>query len=59
LYLQPHFPSAYIVRADICHNLGDIESAIGDFQKAADLYQQEGNTQYSQQIIDIIRNLQQ
>lgn len=58
LQRQPHWASAYILRADVYRNLGDSQRAIADFQKSADLYYQEGNTQYYQQIIELIEQLQ-
>ena len=58
LQRQPNWASAYILRADVYRNLGDSQGAIKDFQKSADLYYQEGNIQYYQQIIELIEQLQ-
>ncbi|MBF2006933.1 MAG: tetratricopeptide repeat protein [Chlorogloeopsis fritschii C42_A2020_084] len=56
--LTPDFAEAYYNRGLIYLNLGNNKEALLDFQKAADLYKQQGKTQYYQDAIQKIRELQ-
>lgn len=56
--LNPEFAEAYYNRGLIYQDLGDNQKALLDFQKAADLYQQQGKTQYYQDTMERIRELQ-
>jgi tetratricopeptide (TPR) repeat protein len=55
--LQPRYPSAYLVRADIHKNMGNQIETISDLRKAADLYLQSGNTRYYQEITNLISKI--
>lgn len=57
--IDPNYADAYYNRARTRNFLGDKDGAIGDFQKAADLYQKEGKTQDYQDAINHIKTLQQ
>ncbi|MBD2355601.1 tetratricopeptide repeat protein [Tolypothrix sp. FACHB-123] len=56
--LSPEFAEAYYNRGLIYQQLAANEKALLDFQKAADLYQQQGKTEYYQDTIQRIRELQ-
>jgi tetratricopeptide (TPR) repeat protein len=56
--IDPNYADAYYNRARTRNLLGDKEGAIGDFQKAADLYQKEGKTQDYQDAMNHIKTLQ-
>jgi len=57
--LNPNDASSYSYRALTYLQQGDKRKAIDDFQKAANLYQQQGNTESYKKVQDIIRELQQ
>ncbi|MFM6309875.1 MAG: tetratricopeptide repeat protein, partial [Dolichospermum sp.] len=57
IQLQPRYPLAYLVRADIHRQLGNQSNAITDFRKSADLYSQSGNIQYYQEIMKLISRI--
>lgn len=50
--------SAYMLRGDIRSQLRDYDDAIRDFEKSADIYHQQGNMLYYQQIIQVIKQIQ-
>ena len=50
---------AYDDRGAVRAELGDTQGALQDFQKAADLYQQEGSAKAYQRMQSNIRKLQQ
>ncbi|PLZ89968.1 hypothetical protein CEN44_11910 [Fischerella muscicola CCMEE 5323] len=56
--ITPEFAEAYYNRGLIYRDLGDNKKAIVDFQKAASLYQQQGKSEYYQDAIQRIRELQ-
>ncbi|MBW4641660.1 MAG: tetratricopeptide repeat protein [Goleter apudmare HA4340-LM2] len=56
--LNPEFAEAYYNRGLIYQELGDNQKALLDYQKAADLYQQQSKTQYYQDTMQRIRELQ-
>ena len=58
LRINPNSAEAYYNRGNARFNLGDKEGAIQDYQKAANLYQQEGNTNDYQDAINRIRELE-
>jgi tetratricopeptide (TPR) repeat protein len=57
--LNPNLALAYYNRGLVRTKLSDRQGAIADFQRAADLYQQQGQTQQHQDAIDHIQQLQQ
>ena len=57
IQLQPRYPLAYLVRADIHRQLGNHLNAITDFRKSADLYYQSGNIQYYQELTKLISRI--
>ncbi|MCP6759034.1 MAG: tetratricopeptide repeat-containing serine protease family protein [Fischerella sp. CENA71] len=59
LKINPNDARAYFGRGIARAQLGDKPGAIADWQKAAELFQQQGNTQLYQQALKLIRNLQQ
>ena len=58
LKIDPNDVLAYQNRGVIHSELGDKQSAIKDFQKAADLYQQKGDKDNYQQLLNRIRTIQ-
>ncbi|ELS00405.1 TPR repeat-containing protein [Xenococcus sp. PCC 7305] len=56
--VDPSSADAYVLRGLSYNDLGDEKKAIDDFQKAADLYQKQGDTQLYQEAMDTIRDLQ-
>ncbi|NJR76369.1 MAG: tetratricopeptide repeat protein, partial [Scytonema sp. CRU_2_7] len=56
--ISPEFAEAYYNRGLVYQNLGDNQKALLDFQKAANLYQQQRKTQYYQDAIQRIRELE-
>jgi tetratricopeptide (TPR) repeat protein len=56
--ISPEFAEAYYNRGLIHRDLGDNKKAIIDFQKAAILYQQQRKSEYYQDSIERIRELQ-
>ncbi|NER07718.1 MAG: tetratricopeptide repeat protein [Okeania sp. SIO3C4] len=57
--LQPDLPQIYSNRANLYYQQGKIKQAIADFRKAADLYQQQGNLEYQQQLQAIVSKIEQ
>ncbi|NJK75740.1 MAG: tetratricopeptide repeat protein [Oscillatoriales cyanobacterium RU_3_3] len=55
--IDPNYANAYYNRARVRNFLGDKDGAIGDFQKAADIYQKEGKTQDYQDAMNHIKTL--
>lgn len=57
--LKPNYALAYYNRGIAYEELGNKQKAINNFQKAADLYQKEGDTKLYEESLDKIRELQQ
>ncbi|MFS8118818.1 MAG: tetratricopeptide repeat protein, partial [Microcoleus sp.] len=58
LRINPNYALAYANRGNIRAKLGDKEAAIQDFQKAADLFQKQGDQDSYQKAIDTLKRLQ-
>jgi tetratricopeptide (TPR) repeat protein len=58
LRINPNLAEAYYNRGLLRSQLGDKQAAIEDLQKAADLYQQQGNQENYQDAIDNLKKLQ-
>ncbi|WP_341525070.1 tetratricopeptide repeat protein [Nostoc sp. UHCC 0302] len=58
LRINPNFAQAYYGRGIVHSALEDKKKAIADFQKAANLYKAQGNTNYYQKALQLIRKLQ-
>ncbi len=56
--LDPNKADAYYYLGHISEKLGNNQKAIENFQQAANLYQQQGNTEWYQRALDKIRELQ-
>ncbi len=56
--LDPNDAMAYYNRGLIYRNQGDNQAALSDFQKAANLYQQQGRQDDYQDAINRIKELQ-
>ncbi|MGB3262319.1 MAG: tetratricopeptide repeat protein [Microcoleus sp.] len=56
--IDPNYGDAYYNRARVREFLKDKEGAIGDYQKAADIYQKSGNTNDYQDAIKHLKILQ-
>ncbi|NMG09003.1 serine protease [Brasilonema sp. UFV-L1] len=56
--INPEFAEAYYNRGLIYRNSGENQKALLDFQKAANLYQQQRKTEYYQDALQRIRELQ-
>ncbi|MBD0395852.1 MAG: tetratricopeptide repeat protein, partial [Microcoleus sp. C1-bin4] len=56
--LDPNYADAYYNRALVRKEQRDIQGAINDFQKASELYQQEGNADSYRDAQNAIRELQ-
>jgi tetratricopeptide (TPR) repeat protein len=59
LKINSNYADAYNNRGLARSDVGDKQGAIADLQKAAELFQQQGNTQLSQTILEYIKKLQQ
>ena len=59
LRLNSNFADAYSGRGFAYLVLGESQKAIADLQKAANLFQQQGNTAKAQQILDALKVFQQ
>jgi tetratricopeptide (TPR) repeat protein len=57
--INPHNSNAYYNRGNSRLQLGDKPGAIVDFKKAASLYQQQGKQDNYQNMLEIIKKLQQ
>jgi serine protease Do len=57
--IDPNFASAYNKRGFAYLNLKEYQKAIADYEKAAQLYKQEGDTVWYQKARDTINELQQ
>ncbi|MGK7873930.1 MAG: tetratricopeptide repeat protein [Xenococcaceae cyanobacterium] len=57
--INPNDADAYYSRGIARKNLGDKRRAISDFLQAAELYKQQGNTEWYQNSLDQVRRLQQ
>ncbi|BCL34725.1 serine protease [Nostoc sp. MS1] len=58
LKINPNLAEAYFGRGLAHYDLGDKQGAITDWQKAAELFQQQGNTQPYQKTLELIRKYQ-
>ncbi|MBD1829976.1 tetratricopeptide repeat protein [Microcoleus vaginatus GB1-A2] len=58
LRIDPNDAGAYFRRGEARRDLGDKQGAIQDFQKTADLFQQQGDQKNYQNLLVIIRQLQ-
>jgi tetratricopeptide (TPR) repeat protein len=56
--IDPNFAVVYFSRGQAHRSLGDNQSAIQDYQKAADLFQQQGDQKTYQNLLVIIRQLE-
>ncbi len=56
--LNPQYATAYNNRGNSYSDLGEDQKAIADFQQAANLFQQQGNTELYQKVLNIIKELQ-
>ena len=59
LKINPNYAQAYGNRGLVRNQLGDKQGAIDDLQKAAELFQQQGNTEFYQQALESIKKIQQ
>lgn len=57
--LNPNYADAYYNRGIVRSKLGDKRRALDDFQKAADLYKEQGNNEWYNKSQERIRELQQ
>jgi tetratricopeptide (TPR) repeat protein len=57
--INPNYAQAYLNRGVARSELGDKQGGIADLQKAAELFQQQGNTELHQKVLEFIRKLQQ
>ena len=58
LRINPNYAHAYYNRGVARRDSGDKPGAIQDFQKAADLYQQQGDKDSYEKAINFLRRLQ-
>ncbi|MFM2302812.1 MAG: hypothetical protein RLZZ135_215 [Cyanobacteriota bacterium] len=57
--LAPKDANAYLGRGGLKHyHLNDRSGGVADIQKAARLYQQQGNTEFYQKTIDILKKIE-
>ena len=59
IVLNPNDVDAYYNRGIVYRKLGEAQKAIADLQKAATLYQQQGDTASAQKILDVLRKVSQ
>lgn len=57
--LEPNNAEAYLLRGTAHYELGDKQGAIKDVQKAGELYQQQGNQENYQKVLQALSLLQQ
>jgi len=57
LRIHPNYANAYNNRGSARYDLGDNKGALEDLQKAADLFQQQKNTESYQKAMDLINKL--
>jgi tetratricopeptide (TPR) repeat protein len=55
---NPNLAQAYNNRGFVRKELGDKQGAIDDFQQAANLFQQQGNTEGYQKVLEVLRKIQ-
>ncbi|MFN5595247.1 MAG: tetratricopeptide repeat protein, partial [Aphanizomenon sp.] len=55
---NPNLAQAYNNRGVVRKELGDKQGAIDDFQQAANLFQQQGNTEGYQKVLEVLRKIQ-
>jgi tetratricopeptide (TPR) repeat protein len=55
---NPNDAYAYYNRGIVRNELGDKQGAIDDFQQAANLFQQQGNTEGYQKVLEVLRKIQ-
>ncbi|MFM7876786.1 MAG: tetratricopeptide repeat protein [Microcystis aeruginosa Ma_MB_F_20061100_S20] len=58
LRLDPNYADAYNLRGLVYGMSGNRQKAIADLQKAANLYQQQGDTAQAQKVLDLLKELQ-
>lgn len=56
--LEPTQPIPYLDRGDLYYSQGNISGVIADYQRAADLYEQAGDTSMAQMLRDQLQYLQ-
>jgi tetratricopeptide (TPR) repeat protein len=56
--INPNYTEAYNNRGIVRYELGDKQGAIDDFQQAANLFQQQGNTEGYQKVLEVLRKIQ-
>ncbi|WP_390802631.1 tetratricopeptide repeat-containing S1 family peptidase [Aphanizomenon flos-aquae] len=56
--INPNDAEAYNNRGNVHYELGDKQGAIDDFQQAANLFQQQGNTEGYQKVLEVLRKIQ-
>ncbi len=59
LRLDPNYADAYNLRGLVYGMSGNRQKAITDLEKAANLYQQQGDTAQAQKVLDLLKELQQ
>ncbi|MEG4962927.1 MULTISPECIES: tetratricopeptide repeat protein [unclassified Microcoleus] len=57
IQLNPNYADAYKNRGNLKSTLEDKQSAIQDYQKAADLYKQQGKTSDEQDAVNQVNKL--
>ncbi len=57
--INPNFAEAYYNRGVVHYQLGDNQGVINDLEKAAELFQQQGKTEFYQQALEVIKKIQQ
>ena len=57
IILNPKYAYAYGSRGTVYKDKGEKEKALVDLRKAADLFLQQNNTAYREQILEIIKQL--
>ncbi|MDE5103189.1 MAG: tetratricopeptide repeat protein, partial [Trichodesmium sp. St19_bin2] len=55
--INSEYPTTYYDRGLIYKATGNIEKAISDFEKAADLYKEQGNQKWYQNSLDRLKEL--
>ena len=55
--INPNYAQAYFYRGSVYLDLGDKQKAKEDWQRAAQLFKAQGNTAFSEKIMDILKKL--
>ncbi|WP_341526706.1 tetratricopeptide repeat protein [Nostoc sp. UHCC 0302] len=59
LQINPNYAEAYYLRGSVRYELGDKRGGVSDWERAADLFLQQGKTEFYQQTLNLIKQFPQ